>query len=340
MTTTPTEPFTESRPQEYFYPIKNCEWISLSNRLSPIELKILIYLRTIDPFGDDYFEIRTDQIAAEFAVERRTVSRALRSLAASGDIEIEFESVKVKVIFFTQGLIKRSRGGSKDPGVDQTIQGWIKRSRGGSKDPDFENSEPNPSLISETEPARLCTNGSEKLCSNKTIGTASAAPVENPAREADGTDDLKALIRAAGVNPNKTIERSLKRLQSGNGSAARRVVENAISALQEQSKAAPILNPGGFLNAAILRQFTSHEGKRSARRAAAPPAPPPPPPPPDLTQLSHAIDLALRRGDREFARGRLAELFDRGGWNFLSELLTVRKDWRFKLTIQGVEDRL
>lgn len=333
-----TEQIAPSQPQEYFYPVTNCEWVSLSNRLSPIELKILIYLRTIDPYGDDFFEVRPSYLAAQFEVEPRTVNRALQKLKRSGDIEIEFDACRVKVLFFTQGWIKRSTSGSKDPEVDQKIQGWIKRSNPEPEKSDPEFSDPPPGLISESEACRLVPTDPEDVF--KPIGTAAAVPVEKIASEGLGTETLISLIERSGLNPNRTIERSLIRLERSQGSAAaRQIVENALSALAEQVITVGVKNPGGFLNAALNRRYTSNSAKRAARPTLPPLSEPPPPPPLDVINLEQAIDQALLQGDRAFARSRLNQVLIDGDWPELAELLRLRSDWKLCVKDCTVVDR-
>ena len=80
-----------------FYPLKNEEWGKAWNNLKPSEIRILYHLRTLDPWGDRELELGVSGIAKDLGIDKGTVSRALRSLADKGWIDLELIKVKVKL---------------------------------------------------------------------------------------------------------------------------------------------------------------------------------------------------------------------------------------------------
>jgi hypothetical protein len=139
-------------------------------------------------------------------------------------------------------------------------------------------------------------------------------------------DLARLLVQKANIQPNTTIRQILAEIESQLGSAAAaRLVENAIAAFQEQRKLGRLRNPEGFLVAALRRSFTPND-KRSRKEA------------PSLNQISLAIDRALWQGDRHFALDRLRSLWAEGWHDLVEELLLLRKDWGFQITMNGVTD--
>ncbi|NJO74193.1 MAG: hypothetical protein HC833_10820 [Leptolyngbyaceae cyanobacterium RM1_406_9] len=109
-----------------------------------------------------------------------------------------------------------------------------------------------------------CTNNRFKE-SKETIGT----PTANGQGEhlVQAQNPLMELVIGAGMHSNKTIQRILRELEQQLDPAdAKRAVENAVSALQEQQAQGTVRNPGGFLVAALRGNFTANESKRNARK--------------------------------------------------------------------------
>lgn len=147
--------------------------------------------------------------------------------------------------------------------------------------------------------------------------------------QTDALERFSGFIRDSGVRPNKTIQETLAALIEHKGvAAAARLVENALSALEEQRDRGKVRNPGGFLRAALQRGFTSNEAKRKAR--GKPPARPPEPP--NSLKLAQTIDAALWNGDRAYALERLNAEWQAGWHDQVEELVTaLRPDWGFQI---------
>ena len=73
------------------------EWLQACTELKPAEMKVLYYLRTLDPWGDKNLDISVTDIADRLKCNKGTVSRALKALDTSGWIELEINSATVKL---------------------------------------------------------------------------------------------------------------------------------------------------------------------------------------------------------------------------------------------------
>jgi hypothetical protein len=103
---------TQTKIEGKFYPLKSEEWLKSIKELTHSELKILYYLRSIDPYSNGV-SLSPAQIARDISTEkvkvhRSTVSRALKSLDRRGFISMELIKVRVKVI--SQGMLSENNG--------------------------------------------------------------------------------------------------------------------------------------------------------------------------------------------------------------------------------------
>jgi predicted transcriptional regulator len=92
----------EYKIQGKFYPLQHEEFLSACHQLTPAQLMVLYFLRTLDPYGDGV-EVSVSEIARRLSTEskevhRSTVSRALKALDDKGLIDLELMKVKVKVL--------------------------------------------------------------------------------------------------------------------------------------------------------------------------------------------------------------------------------------------------
>jgi len=84
-----------------FYPLKSEEWVETVKQLTHSELKILYYIRSLDPYNRG-ISLTPVQIAKDLSTEkskmhRSTVGRALKSLDSKGFIQMELLQVQIKV---------------------------------------------------------------------------------------------------------------------------------------------------------------------------------------------------------------------------------------------------
>ena len=92
---------TLNRIQGKFYPLKSEEWLETIKQLTYSELKILYYVRSLDPYNKG-ISLTPTQIAKNLSTEkskmhRSTVGRALKSLENKGFIQMELLQVRIKV---------------------------------------------------------------------------------------------------------------------------------------------------------------------------------------------------------------------------------------------------
>jgi hypothetical protein len=85
------------RPDALHYRLTHAEWLDICQKLKPAEMKLLYYLRTLDPFGDRNLELGVREIAAQINCDPGTISRALRKLADQKLIDLELLRVRVRV---------------------------------------------------------------------------------------------------------------------------------------------------------------------------------------------------------------------------------------------------
>ena len=84
-----------------FYPLKSEEWVETVKQLTHSELKILYYVRSLDPYNKG-ISLTPVQIAKDLSTEkskmhRSTVGRALKSLDSKGFIQMELIQVRIQV---------------------------------------------------------------------------------------------------------------------------------------------------------------------------------------------------------------------------------------------------
>jgi hypothetical protein len=92
---------TQTQIKGKFYPLKSEEWLESIKQLTHSELKILYYVRSLDPYNNG-INLTPAQIAKDLSTEkspmhRSTVGRALKSLDHKGFIQMELLRVRIKV---------------------------------------------------------------------------------------------------------------------------------------------------------------------------------------------------------------------------------------------------
>jgi hypothetical protein len=92
---------TQNRIQGRFYPLQNEEWLETVKQLTHSELKVLYYIRSLDPYNKG-ISLTPVQIASDLSTDkskmhRSTVTRALKSLDNQGFIQMELLQIQIKV---------------------------------------------------------------------------------------------------------------------------------------------------------------------------------------------------------------------------------------------------
>jgi hypothetical protein len=80
-----------------FYQLEHAEFLEMRSQLTPAERDILLYLRTLDPFGDKKLDLGIREIGRTMALNASTVSRAMKVLDAKGYIDMEVVSVRFQI---------------------------------------------------------------------------------------------------------------------------------------------------------------------------------------------------------------------------------------------------
>ncbi len=317
------------------------EWITNNDRFRPAEIKVLYYLRTLDPFGNGWLDVVVTDIGKALKLDKGTVSRALRRLAETKEIDLEIKTARVRLISLSQEL-SVDNVLSTDNVDDRETTSMIVRQPNGSVD-NTSFSEPAPEA-SFKDPE--CTNRSNKEF-KRTIGTSTVAP---SSLNSDGLGtkldlsnpyetEVKALLMLAtqaGIKTNGTHSRTIAALRLQRSAAETRLaVEKSVSAVAEQIKRGKCNNPSAMFNASLQRElngqgFTANEAKRNTKGRTEEPS---------LNEVALSISKALERHDRAWALGRLQQLWDDGYQNLIEEMLHLfKREWGFSLTAQGVRD--
>ncbi|MGF1588815.1 MAG: MarR family transcriptional regulator [Pleurocapsa sp.] len=118
---------TLNRIQGKFYPLQSEEWLETVKQLTHSELKILYYIRSLDPYNKGIsitpIEIAKDLSTEKSKMHRSTVGRALKSLDSKGFIQMELIQVQIKVN--PKGFLSQTEIGDvavTQPSCEQTTQ--------------------------------------------------------------------------------------------------------------------------------------------------------------------------------------------------------------------------
>jgi len=323
MTDTPPNPGNPgSHRSGKFYPLTP----ELAKELRAIEnmpataWRLWSYLATFEPFGDEYLELpELTNILAECNLSKPSFYRAI-ALFHEHDL-FDLQPTKMYVLNLRGKKIVSEMRQESQKRYSESQKRYSESQKRENAKNETSDSKGFQGLANvpnrRTELQREQNNGTD--VNKKEFGT--------------GIEGLFQRLENAGINPNKTIQQTISTLQSNLSAAAALVaVENAISALREQQAQGTVQNPGGFINAALKRNYTANDAKREAREKRKER-------PLSLNQISMAVDQAILKGDRSFALAKLQQLwFD--GWHDEAEELCIsrKRDWGFSITQEGVSD--
>lgn len=80
-----------------FYRLTHNEWIQTVKNLTGAEIKILYYLRSLDPFGDRHLEYSITEMAKDLNISKGAASKAVKKLDQIGLVEAQISKVKIKI---------------------------------------------------------------------------------------------------------------------------------------------------------------------------------------------------------------------------------------------------
>lgn len=81
-----------------FYPLSHEEFLRLNSKLRDGELRVYLYLMTLNPFPNSVMEIDTARISEQLGLTRRTIQRSIKRLQELQLIEIEITKFKYKKV--------------------------------------------------------------------------------------------------------------------------------------------------------------------------------------------------------------------------------------------------
>ncbi|MCZ8053583.1 MAG: helix-turn-helix domain-containing protein [Microcystis sp. LE19-12.2C] len=94
---------TQNKIEGKFYALKPEEWLEVTKELRYAEVRVLYYLRTIDPFGGRDLRVKVTDVATATGLQKGTVSKALKVLSDKGYIDLEITEALVKLQTFPKG---------------------------------------------------------------------------------------------------------------------------------------------------------------------------------------------------------------------------------------------
>lgn len=106
---------TEKPSSTLHHRLTNKEWLTTVSQLTFAQVKILYYLKTLDPFGDRKLVLSVSKIGQELSLNKSTVSRGLKKLDSQGLISLDLLQVGVKVNCCPQTTVM-------PPGNDQDLK--------------------------------------------------------------------------------------------------------------------------------------------------------------------------------------------------------------------------
>ncbi len=80
-----------------FYQLTHSEWLKTVKDLTGAEIKVLYYIRSLDPFGNCKHEYSVTQMASDLGLSKGAVSKALKKLEQVDEIDIELVRVKIQI---------------------------------------------------------------------------------------------------------------------------------------------------------------------------------------------------------------------------------------------------
>ena len=271
------------------YRLTNEEWLTLWDNLRPAEIKVLLHLRTLDPFGDRTLEIGVRDLGRTLSMDHSTVSRALKTLDKKGYIDLDLIQVNVRVQ--SNRVAPDTTGGSKhhrrssDTTGDRQTPPTVEL-----ETPAIPDSE-DPQAFS-TESPFVPEQTLKNVVNNRSGATPTPAPEPFNGKGYSAICDL--IPERAGVPLNPALVSVIEEVEMRHPEESYTRVCNAISAYIEQK--ATVRNPQAFISAALKRGFTSNQAKRQKRpstekqkKTTLPPAPM------DLSGLIAEIQIHCQR---------------------------------------------
>lgn len=106
--------------------LTNEQWTKETKGLTGAEIRVLYYVRTLDPFGDRKLDLQVTGIAKALECAKGTVSKALKKLDALELIELSFERVGVKITTSGKSFLQESEFpiGNQTNQLETSVSNW------------------------------------------------------------------------------------------------------------------------------------------------------------------------------------------------------------------------
>ena len=254
------------------YRLTNEEWTEIIKILNLSELKVLYYLRTLDPFGDRFQDARTKNIAAEVGISQRSVQRAVLKLQDLGFIDLEITEFKFRFKSRHEDrlatLMSPPRHPDRDRDTDVAIASPVSPPRHPCRD---RSSEPSPGKGSRSpqtihtlktdqtltpEPNPVCVKNERKkenqensLQETRSYSAVAPHPPKKSIPIAPESNSLPEILRRAKNLGVRLEDRKLKAAIAAHPTR----LETAVEALSE--KAPTVRYPTRFLEKALLEAW-------------------------------------------------------------------------------------
>jgi len=290
----------------------------LTLKLSGTQYALLLYLWTIDPYGDRWHDIPPpEEIAAVLNVDARTVQRAAQRLQDCELFELQIKRWRVRNTTLSarspdfppgKGIQMRTKR-SKSPKVDLFVQNRIKMSENGQMDP----------------------NVGAKAAQGKGSGTLHTIHTD------PDSSDLPEKEREAGetASPVENVPEECFELTGEDSLKITTAYREWLRSKAQKLPAPPVLIEQWIasesLKATNQRQFLQ-EMRRLPQEANIPP------PQPSRFQIETAIASALMVGDRPNALARLQGLWRDGQQDLVMVMVQEFPQWGFVVQEEGVTD--
>jgi hypothetical protein len=240
---------------EQFYKLTNSEFLKINELLKDAQLRVYLYLMTLNPWRDRAIEVDTAYIAEMLGLTRRTIQRAIKQLEDLHLVEIEITKFKIKHGQSKSEERITTHGSPSDTRIAKTTDGSPERQMDRLSDTRIaETTDGSPRRHTdrqrETEP--LQDGDSSIPQTNKTNKTNKTTTDTHPThpvvvdndflkeKKEDNLDEaIKKEIEALGIKVNPRITEIVMAVEPT-------VVEKAIAYVRDKISAGVAKNPAGY----------------------------------------------------------------------------------------------
>ncbi len=210
--------------------LTNEQWTKETKGLTGAEIRVLYYIKTLDPFGDRKLDLQVTGIAKALECAKGTVSKALKKLDALELIELSFERVGVKITSSGKGFLEENEfpTGNQmnqletDCFLEETeVSNWKPNEPVGNTDIYIDRAHEN--TLSDSSKLNLKTTTDKKIVA---VELKKVDPEQEPEGSYQEDKEIAIELRRLNININPTIKKIIV--------SHRPNVANAIAHLKER----------------------------------------------------------------------------------------------------------